>query len=189
MALSEIDRNLLARCLARKPRAWEDFVDRFMGLALHVIDHSAQSRSLRLAADEREDLASDVFLAFVKDDFAVLRRFRGFTLLEVRIFTGRTHQIRVHLAAIGHPVVGDTLYGAPGRIAANLFQGASMAPAADLAAAKKKAANETLPTLERNFLHAARLKFQHPKSGEAMEIRSPLPGELEAFLSKLAGSE
>ena len=44
VALSEIDRNLFARCLARKPRAWDDFVDRFMGLVLHVIDHSAQSR-------------------------------------------------------------------------------------------------------------------------------------------------
>jgi len=77
VALSEIDRNLLARCLARKPRAWEDFVDRFMGLVLHVVDHSAQCRSIRLSSDDREDLAAEVFLAVVKDDMAVLRRFRG----------------------------------------------------------------------------------------------------------------
>lgn len=77
MALSEIDRNLLARCLDRKPRAWEDFVDRFMGLVVHVIDHSAESRSLRINSADREEVASEVFLALVSDDMAVLRRFRG----------------------------------------------------------------------------------------------------------------
>jgi RNA polymerase sigma-70 factor, ECF subfamily len=77
VALSEIDRNLLARCLSAKPRAWEDFVDRFMGLVMHVVDHSANCRSMRLAPEDREDLASDVFLAIVKDNFAVLRNFRG----------------------------------------------------------------------------------------------------------------
>jgi RNA polymerase sigma-70 factor (ECF subfamily) len=77
VALSEIDRNLLQRCLARKPRAWEDFVDRFMGLAVHVVNHSAQSRSLRLAPEDREDFVAAVFLAIVKDDFAILRNFRG----------------------------------------------------------------------------------------------------------------
>ncbi len=77
MALSEIDRNLLSRCLARKPKGWEDFVDRFMGLVIHVINHAAQSRSIRLNAEDREDLAGEVFLTFVKDDFAVLRHFRG----------------------------------------------------------------------------------------------------------------
>jgi RNA polymerase sigma-70 factor (ECF subfamily) len=77
VALSEIDRNLLQRCLARKPRAWEDFVDRFMGLVVHVVNHSAQSRSLRLTTEDREDLAAQVFLAIVKDDLSVLRHFRG----------------------------------------------------------------------------------------------------------------
>ncbi len=77
MALSEIDRNLLQRCLARKPRAWEDFVDRFTGLVVHVVNHSAHSRSLRLAAEDREDLAAHVFLTIVREDLAVLRHFRG----------------------------------------------------------------------------------------------------------------
>ena len=77
MALSEIDRNLLQRCLARKPRAWEDFVDRFMGLVVHVVNHSAQNRSLRLTAEDREDLVAQVFLSIVHDDLAVLRHFRG----------------------------------------------------------------------------------------------------------------
>ena len=77
MALSDIDRNLLQRCLARKPRAWEDFVDRFLGLVVHVVNHSASSRSMRLTAEDREDMVSSVFLAIVKDDLAVLRNFRG----------------------------------------------------------------------------------------------------------------
>ena len=77
MALSEIDRNLLERCLARKPKAWEDFVDRFMGLVVHVTNHTAQARSIRLTPEDREDLASEVLLTIVNDDFAVLRHFRG----------------------------------------------------------------------------------------------------------------
>ena len=77
MGLSEIDRNLLDRCLQKKPRAWEDFVDRFMGLVLHVIRHTAQSRSIRLAPEDRDDLCAEVFLAVIRNDFAVLRNFRG----------------------------------------------------------------------------------------------------------------
>jgi RNA polymerase sigma-70 factor (ECF subfamily) len=76
VALSDIDRNLLERCIARKPRAWEDFVDRFMGLVLHVIDHTARSRSVQISPEDREDLCAQVFLEIIKDDFAVLRHFR-----------------------------------------------------------------------------------------------------------------
>ena len=77
MALSEIDRDLLQRCLSRKPRAWEAFVDRFLGFVVHVVNHTAQSRSIRLAAQDVEDLSAEVFLTLVNDDFAILRRFRG----------------------------------------------------------------------------------------------------------------
>lgn len=77
MALSPVDRELLDRCLSAKPRAWEDFVDRFLGLVAHVINHSAQSRGLKLTTQDVEDLAADVFLAIVVNDFAVLRRFKG----------------------------------------------------------------------------------------------------------------
>ncbi|RIK81520.1 MAG: sigma-70 family RNA polymerase sigma factor [Planctomycetota bacterium] len=76
MALSDIDRNLLDRCLARKPRAWEDFVDRFTGLVIHVVNHTARCRSIILSTADREDLAAEVLLAIIRDDFAVLRRFR-----------------------------------------------------------------------------------------------------------------
>ncbi len=77
MVLSEIDRNLLQRCLVRKPRSWEDFCDRFLGLVAHVINHAAQSRSIKLTPEDREDLAAEVFLQIIKEDFALLRRFRG----------------------------------------------------------------------------------------------------------------
>ncbi|MBN9274424.1 MAG: acetoacetate--CoA ligase, partial [Mesorhizobium sp.] len=86
-----------------------------------------------------------------------------FTLVEVRIETGRTHQIRVHMQSLGHPVVGDSLYGAPHRIG-----GA-----------------ETGLSLERNFLHAAYLAFTHPQSRKAMDIQAPLPPELEEFLAAI----
>ena len=77
VGLSEIDRNLLERCLEKKPRAWEDFVDRFIGLMVHVVNHTAQARSVRLSPEDKDDLCADVFLVVIKDDFALLRNFRG----------------------------------------------------------------------------------------------------------------
>ena len=98
----------------------------------------------------------------------------AFTMVEVKIETGRTHQIRVHMASIGHAVVGDTLYGAP-----------AMIVKADTGrAAKAQDAVEALK-LERNFLHAARLKFAHPQTGKTIELEAEMPAELTEFLSKL----
>jgi 23S rRNA pseudouridine1911/1915/1917 synthase len=90
-------------------------------------------------------------------------RFGKFTLLDVKIDTGRTHQIRVHVAAMGHPVVGDTMYGAP-------------------AQARGKSA---VIVLKRNFLHAAELEFLHPRTGETIALKSELPAELREFLRKV----
>jgi 23S rRNA pseudouridine1911/1915/1917 synthase len=90
-------------------------------------------------------------------EYRVVRRFEGFTLLEVRIGTGRTHQIRVHLSAMGHPVVGDTLYGAPAKMAG-------------------------MPMLGRYFLHAHRIRFHLPSSGEEVTVVSPLARELEEWI-------
>jgi RNA polymerase sigma-70 factor (ECF subfamily) len=77
VALSEIDRKLLQSCLDRKPRSWEDFVDRFLGLVVHVVNHAAQARSLQLTPEDQEDLCAEVFLNILDQDFAVLRHFRG----------------------------------------------------------------------------------------------------------------
>jgi len=93
-------------------------------------------------------------------EYRVLQRFAGFTLMEVRIGTGRTHQIRVHLSSIGHPVAGDRLYGAP-------------------------ANNRIDPPRERFFLHAHRIRFQHPFTGQAVEIESPLPEDLRGWMEQL----
>jgi 23S rRNA pseudouridine1911/1915/1917 synthase len=101
--------------------------------------------------------------------YTVVRRldsqYGKFTLLEVQIDTGRTHQIRVHLASLRHPVVGDTLYGAPREVSS------------------KQADRLSLP---RNFLHAAALQFQHPRAGELLSFVAPLPAELESFLQTLS---
>jgi 23S rRNA pseudouridine1911/1915/1917 synthase len=93
-------------------------------------------------------------------EYHVLRRFRGFTLLAVRIGTGRTHQIRVHLSSIGHPVVGDKLYGAP-------------------------AAVEGMPPLGRYFLHSHHIRFHLPSNGQEIAIESPLAPELESWMAQL----
>lgn len=77
MALTEIDRRLLKQCLARTPGAWQDFVDRFIGLFIHVIQHTAHARSVRLSADDVDDLCAEIFVTLLKNDFAVLRHFRA----------------------------------------------------------------------------------------------------------------
>jgi RNA polymerase sigma-70 factor, ECF subfamily len=77
VALSAIDRKLLQRCLSGKPQSWENFVDRYIGLVLHVIRHTARSRSLHLTPQDEEDLASEFFLTVIRDNYAILRRFRG----------------------------------------------------------------------------------------------------------------
>ena len=92
--------------------------------------------------------------------FRVRRRLPGYTLLDVRLETGRTHQIRVHFAALGYPVAGDTTYGEQGRRPAGLA---------------------------RQFLHAAHLEFAHPLSGAPLSFDAPLPDDLAGFLAALEG--
>ena len=100
--------------------------------------------------------------------------FGRFALVDVRIETGRTHQIRVHMASIGHPVVGDTLYGA----AAELKRGTAKAPMGTPA----------VLALDRNFLHAAAVEFKQPKSGESLMLEAPMPEQLVSFLERLRRS-
>jgi 23S rRNA pseudouridine1911/1915/1917 synthase len=109
----------------------------------------------------------------------LVTRFGKFTLVRVRIETGRTHQIRVHMASIGHPVIGDTLYGGAGQLTDQVA-----AQAAQSKAARRKADPEVL-RLGRNFLHAASLEFAHPSTGKPLQLEAPLPEELEKFLEKL----
>ena len=99
-----------------------------------------------------------------RTDWRVIARMDRYTLIEAVLHTGRTHQIRAHFAAIGHPVVGDTLYGAP------------------------RAGARNLPLLERNFLHAALIGFTHPSSGAWVEVRAPLPRDLRVYFDRMAAS-
>jgi 23S rRNA pseudouridine1911/1915/1917 synthase len=97
------------------------------------------------------------------------RHFKGVSLLKVAIATGRTHQIRVHLSAIGHPIVGDPVYGGVHRrVAANL---------------------RAIQRLERPFLHSARLSFTHPRDGRRVDFDSPLPPDLESVVDEIVENE
>tara|TARA_R110002095_G_scaffold194565_2_gene172889 strand:+ start:2986 stop:3573 length:588 start_codon:yes stop_codon:yes gene_type:complete len=77
VALTDIDKNLLRRCLTEEPGAWKDFVDRFIGLFTHVIHHTAHARSIRVSDSDVDDLLSEVFLVLLANDYRVLRNFRG----------------------------------------------------------------------------------------------------------------
>jgi 23S rRNA pseudouridine1911/1915/1917 synthase len=97
-----------------------------------------------------------------RTDFVRLARFESTDLLRAKLYTGRTHQIRVHLASLGHPVVGDDAYGGSGE--------------------RRRMA---LPP-RRHFLHAAWLTLQHPVSGDVLDLRSPLPPDLRASIAAVA---
>ena len=77
MALTDRDRSLLERCLSRDGSAWREFVDRFAGLFIHVINHTAHARSVELGPSDVNDLCAEIFLAILADDLGVLRRFKG----------------------------------------------------------------------------------------------------------------
>jgi RNA polymerase sigma-70 factor (ECF subfamily) len=77
VALTAVDRTILQRCLTHQPGAWNDFVDRFLGLIYHVIHHTAHLRSTPVQPEDTEDLAAEVLLQIVVNDYAVLRQFRG----------------------------------------------------------------------------------------------------------------
>jgi len=111
-------------------------------------------RRSRMTARRREGRAA-------RTDWRVRARFGAFSFIEADLRTGRTHQIRVHFSALGCPVVGDTLYGAP---------------------RQERVDSQLLAPLGRNFLHAARVAFGHPRTGKRVEIRAPLPSELRDYL-------
>jgi len=108
--LREIDRELLDHCLQHEPGAWNEFVDRYMGLIYHVIHHVAHSRSIVLTPADIEDIAAEVFLAIVDDDYGVLRRFKGDSSLPtyLTVVARRVcvkHVVRRHREAeLGHAV-------------------------------------------------------------------------------------
>ena len=132
-------------------------------VALHKVLSVEGERRVHAVGDAHE--AGRRSITLVK----VAQRFGGYTLLDVTIKTGRTHQIRVHLAHAGHAIAGDPKYG-------------------DFDMNRRLARGEALPggqRLGRMFLHARRLRFAHPASGEAVELEAPLPAECAAALAAL----
>jgi RNA polymerase sigma-70 factor, ECF subfamily len=95
VALTNLDRDLLKRCLAKQPGAWNDFVDRFLGLIYHVVQHTAHLRSAPLKPEDTEDLAAEVLLQIVSNDYEVLKRFRGGSSLATYL-TVIARRISVH---------------------------------------------------------------------------------------------
>ena len=133
---------------------------RVIDKALHKYEAPNGERRVKVVANDHPDGLRSITLVKVKDTFADGR----FTLLEVTIKTGRTHQIRVHLADAGHPIAGDDKYGD-----------------FDLNKALQKP-NPHSPSLKRMFLHAASLKFNHPKLRKVVHLQAALPPELQQFL-------
>ncbi|WP_128002051.1 RluA family pseudouridine synthase [Piscinibacter defluvii] len=140
------------------PGAWPDKL-KVIDVPLHKFLTGEGERRVRTVEPGHEDAKRSITLV------KVARRFRDFTLLEVTIKTGRTHQIRVHLAHAGHAIVGDPKYG-------------------DFALNKSLARGPA--KFERMFLHAQRLRFVHPATGAEIGLEAPLPPECEAFLNSLA---
>ena len=124
-------------------------------IALSIGRHSKNRTRMAAHPDGRKALSS----------YQVLEEFNGFTLLKVRIMTGRTHQIRVHLSAIGHPVVGDDVYSE----------------------SKYKEFTKKYGPPGRYFLHAAELQFTHPRTGAILKFESSLPKELTSLLERIRG--
>jgi 23S rRNA pseudouridine1911/1915/1917 synthase len=174
--------------IAKNDRAHAALGAMFAGRKVHktyvalVHGHVARSRGSINAAIARDPvrrtrMATNENGRAAVSHYEVVERsvtpFGKFTLVRVRIETGRTHQIRVHMASIGHPVVGDTLYGGAGQLTR--------------AGAKGKTEPDRI-RLNRNFLHAFRLEFAHPLDGKPLELEAPLPGEFVDLLRRLGGA-
>jgi 23S rRNA pseudouridine1911/1915/1917 synthase len=156
MQTRTIGREYLALCCGRV--RGDGSIDRAIGR------HRSQRTRMAVRGDGRA----------ARTHYTVKERFRAHTLLQVRLETGRTHQIRVHMAHLGHPVFGDPVYsGVGGRAAALLLPGAT------------PRTQSVLENFQRQALHAERLRFTHPDSGALLQFRAPLPADLRQLIAVL----
>jgi RNA polymerase sigma-70 factor (ECF subfamily) len=153
--MSDIDRRLLKQCLARAPGSWQDFVDRFIGLFVHVIHHTAHARSVRLNQDDVEDICSEIFVTLLKNDFAVLRHFRGQSSLATYL-TVIARRVVVHdivrrrrEEAMGHTTAHHAALEAAGTEPA---AGARVADAEDVQALLRQLPPDDVPIVRKFYL-------------------------------------
>lgn len=169
--------------VAKTEAALEDLADQFRARSVYksyvaLVHGRVATDSVRVDQPLARDPSNRTRMAVVRGGrsalsvFRVQRRFNRFTLLDVEIKTGRTHQIRVHLAWLKHPVVGDETYGG-GRD--NTIQNAKL--------------RAHVRNLGRHFLHAGRLAFTHPETGKRVDFYSPLPAELSSLLSEIENTD
>ena len=144
-----------------------EIVRRYAALCWGHLDSDRVTVDRTIARDPRDRKRMAIVSTgrAARTDFVRLARFDAVDLLRAHLHTGRTHQIRVHLSSLGHPVVGDDTYGGGG--------GRRLVP---------------LPS-KRHFLHAAWLRFRPPVTGQPVEVRSPLPAELVTALAAVAGAD
>jgi 23S rRNA pseudouridine1911/1915/1917 synthase len=135
---------------------------RYLALVRGVVDHDRFEVDAPLARSGARIRVDATGGRDASTAFEVRERFEGATLLEAAPRTGRTHQIRVHLSAVGHPILGDARYGGAGDEARALG-------------------------LSRPFLHAFRIGFDHPATGERLELEDPLPDDLALALRRVRG--
>ncbi len=131
------------------------------------ITHHRLDRVKMAVADDEDEDAKDAC-----SYYEVVERFRGYTYVRVQPRTGRTHQIRVHLASVGCPVLADKVYSGRDRISLS-----------DLTGGPKGEADE--PLLTRQALHAHKLRLKHPRRGTLLEVEAPLPAEFRRTLEAL----
>lgn len=169
--------------VAKTEAALENLADQFRERKVYksyvaLVHGNVKTDSGRIEEPIARDHSNRTRMAVVKGGrsalslFRVRRRYQRFTLLDVELKTGRTHQIRVHLAWIKHPVVGDETYGG-GRD--NTVQDARL--------------RSKIKNLDRHFLHAEKLRFTHPVSNESMQFEATLPDDLQSFLTDLEVEE
>jgi RNA polymerase sigma-70 factor (ECF subfamily) len=158
--LREIDRQLIDRCLRHEPAAWNDFVERYMGLIYHVIHHVSHARSLPLSPADVEDIAAEVFLGIVDDDYAVLRRFQAKSSLPTyltviaRRITIREVVKRLREAELGHVTAHRAVAGTP---AAEEPSSGELEPVASAEEVERMLRN--LPEREAEVVRLYHLKF------------------------------